>query len=131
MIRAFSYSFVGVIVVAFAFLIFVALFSCPSSGGKRQRVKADFQSISHALESYRTTTGDYPTTDQGLMAMVGRPKDLTTERAWKQIATQVPIDPWKNEYRYRLLADKDPRGFELRMVGPDGIEGNDDDRVSK
>ncbi|PAW70825.1 MAG: hypothetical protein B9S38_07135, partial [Verrucomicrobiia bacterium Tous-C4TDCM] len=46
-------------------------------------------------------------------------------------ATKIPTDPWKNEYRYRRLPDSSPRPFELRCVGPDGIAGNEDDRVSE
>lgn len=116
----------------FLLLIFFALFGgCTGSGAKLQRVKADFQSISSALDLYRKTTGDYPTTNQGLMALVTRPETLPEERDWQSIATKVPTDPWKNEYRYRRLHDSSPRPFELRCVGPDGIGGNEDDRVSE
>ena len=88
-------------------------------------------SLSSALETYHKTTGDYPTTDQGLMALVTRPETLPEESDWEAIATRVPTDPWKNEYRYRRLPDSSPRPFELRCVGPDGVEGNEDDRVSE
>jgi general secretion pathway protein G len=101
------------------------------SGAKPQHVKADFTSLSSALETYRKATGDYPTTDQGLLALVTRPDALPEERDWQPIATKVPTDPWKNEYRYRRLPDSSPRPFELRCVGPDGVEGNEDDRVSE
>ena len=113
------------------FIFFVLFGGCTGSGAKLQRVKADFQSISSALETYRKTTGDYPTTDQGLLALVTRPETLPEESDWQSIATKVPTDPWKNDYRYRRLPDSFPRPFELRCVGPDGIEGNEDDRVSE
>jgi general secretion pathway protein G len=126
-------SFVLWILLGFFLLfIFFALFGgCTGSGAKLQRVKADFISISSALKSYRKTTGDYPTTDQGLMALVTRPETLPAECAWQPIATKVPTDPWKNEYRYRRRPDSSPRSFELRCVGPDGVAGNEDDRVSE
>ena len=120
-----------IIIGGFVLLIFVLLLGSPSSSSKPQRVKADFQSISSALETYRKTTGDYPTTNQGLMALVTRPETLPEERDWQSIATKVPSDPWKNEYRYRRLPDSSTRPFELRCVGPDGIGGNEDDRVSE
>ena len=116
------------------FLLFIsfALFGgCTGSGAKLQRVKGDFQSISSALKSYRKITGDYPTTDQGLMALVTRPETLPEESDWQSIATKIPTDPWKNEYRYHRLPDSSPRPFELRCVGPDGVAGNEDDRVSE
>lgn len=115
----------------FFLVVCVALFGSPSTSSKPQRVHADFQSISSALHLYRQTTRDYPTTDQGLMALVTRPETLPEERDWQAIASKVPTDPWKNEYRYRRLPDSSPRPFELRCVGPDGIEGTEDDRVSE
>lgn len=124
--------FVAWLVFGFFFLVVcVALFGSPSTNSKPQRVKADFQSISSALELYRNTTGDYPTTDQGFLALVTRPETLPEERDWQAIFTKVPTDPWKNEYRYRRLPDSSTRPFELRCVGPDGVEGNEDDRVSE
>jgi general secretion pathway protein G len=119
-------------VLGFFFLVVcMALFSSPSTSSKHTLVQSDIQAISSALESYRQTTGDYPTTDQGLMALVTRPETLPEERDWQAIATKVPTDPWKNEYRYRRLPDSSPRPFELRCVGPDGVAGNEDDRVSE
>ena len=129
MLRSFSYTFVGLMALLVALLL---LDSFPGvASAKPQRVKADLQSISSALDSYRKITGDYPTTDQGLMALVTRPETLPEERDWQSIATKVPTDPWKNEYRYRRLHDSSPRPFELRCIGPDGIADNEDDRVSE
>jgi general secretion pathway protein G len=120
-----------IIIGGFVLLIFVLLLGSPSSSSKTQRVKADFTSLSSALESYRKTTGDYPTTDQGLMALVSRPETLPAESDWQNIATKIPADPWKQEYQYLRLPDSSPRAFELRSNGPDGIAGNEDDRVSE
>jgi general secretion pathway protein G len=129
MLRSFSYTFVGFMALLVVLLL---LDSIPGgSGAKPQRIKADFQSISSALESYRKTTGNYPTTDQGLMALVTRPETLPEERDWQNIATRVPTDPWKHEYQYRRLPDSSQRPFELRSIGPDGIAGTEDDRVSE
>jgi general secretion pathway protein G len=114
----------------FFIMVCMALVSSPCTSAKPQLVKADFHSISSALETYRKTTGDYPTTTQGLAALVTRPESLPEESDWQNIATRVPTDPWKNEYRYRRLPESSPRPFELRCVGPDGVEGNEDDRVS-
>jgi general secretion pathway protein G len=116
---------------SFFLLVCVALFGSTGTSSKPKRVKADFQAISSALELYRKTTGDYPTTDQGLLALVTRPESLPEERDWQSIFTKVPTDPWKNEYRYRRLPDSSPRPFELRCVGPDGVADNEDDRVSE
>lgn len=98
---------------------------------KTMRVKADFQAIGSALNSYKINAGHYPTTEQGLQALVERPTIPPLPDDWVKIWQKVPTDPWKNEYRYRRLHDSSPRPFELRCVGPDGVEGNEDDRVSE
>lgn len=131
MIRALCFAIPLIVTGLVSIFIYDEFFGPGSGGSKHMRVKADLQSISHALESYRKTTGDYPTTDQGFMALVTRPETLPEDSNWQAIATKIPTDPWKNEYRYRRLHDFSPRPFELRCVGPDGHEGNDDDRVSE
>ena len=131
MIRALCFAIPLIVTGLMSFFIYDEFFGPSSGGSKHMRVKADFQSISSALETYHKNTGDYPTTNQGLMALVTRPEELPEESDWEAIATRIPTDPWKNEYRYRRLPDSSARPFELRCVGPDGIEGNDDDRVSE
>jgi general secretion pathway protein G len=130
MIRALSFS-IPLIVTGFVSVFIYNEFWGPRSGGsKHMLVQSDFQSISRALETYRKMTGDYPTTDQGLMALGTRPESLSKEMVCQAIIfTQIPTDPWKNEYRYRRLPDSSPYPFDLRCIGPDGIEGNKDDRV--
>ena len=131
MIRALCFAIPLIVTGLVSIFIYSEFFGPGSGGSKHMLVKADLQSISHALDLYRKTTGDYPTTDQGLMALVTRPESLPEERDWQSIFTKVPTDPWKNEYRYRRLPDSSPRPFEIRCVGPDGVGGNEDDRVSE
>jgi general secretion pathway protein G len=131
MIRALCFAIPLIVTGLVSIFIYSEFFGPGSGGSKHMLVKADLQSISFALESYRKTTGDYPTTDQGLMALVTRPETLPKESDWEAIAHRVPTDPWKNEYRYRRLPNSSPRPFELRSNGPDGIAGTDDDRVSE
>jgi len=100
-------------------------------GAKLAPIKGDFQSISSALRTYKINAGHYPSTEQGLQALVERPTTPPLPDDWVKLDTNVPTDPWKNEYRYRRLPDSSPRPFELRCVGPDGVEVNEDDRVSE
>lgn len=131
MIRALSFAIPLIVTGLVSIFIYSEFFGPGSGGSKHMLVKADLQSISHALESYRMTTGDYPTTHQGLLALVIRPETLPKESDWEAIANRVPTDPWKHEYRYRRLTESSPHPFELRSIGPDGIAGNEDDRVSE
>jgi general secretion pathway protein G len=125
-----------------AILVFVAvlvvgavIFDIPArwfeEGAKLAPIKGDFHSISSALRTYKINAGHYPSTEQGLQALVERPTIPPIPDDWVKLDTNVPTDPWKNEYRYRCLPDSSPRPFELRCVGPDGIEGSKDDRVSE
>lgn len=99
-------------------------------GAKLAPVKGDFQSISSALKTYKISAGHYPSTEQGLQALVERPTIPPLPEDWVKIADKVPTDPWKNEYRYRSFPEGSPHHFELISNGPDGIEGTKDDRSS-
>ena len=91
-------------------------------------VKSDYHSISSALRTYKINAGHYPSTEQGLQALVDRPTIPPFPEDWVKIADRVPKDPWRNEYRYRCFPEGSPRPFELISNGPDGIAGTKDDR---
>lgn len=90
--------------------------------------RADFHAIGSALRTYKINTGHYPSTEQGLQALVERPTTPPIPDNWVQIMTKVPTDPWRNEYRYRSFPEGSPQTFELISNGADGIEGTKDDR---
>jgi general secretion pathway protein G len=121
--------FVAVLVVGAVILDIPARWF--EEGAKLAPIKGDFHSISSALRTYKINAGHYPSTEQGLQALVERPTIPPIPDDWVKLDTNVPTDPWKNEYRHRCLPDSSPRPFELRCVGPDGIEGSKDDRVSE
>lgn len=66
--------------------------------------KQDIASIMQALKLYRLDNGRYPTTDQGLQALLTKPTIEPLPSNWKQGGylerSTVPIDPWKQPYRY-------------------------------
>ena len=71
---------------------------------KRVAAKADIGALVQALKLYRLDNGAYPSTDQGLAALVQRPTTQPAPSNWKQGGyldkPQVPRDPWGNEYQY-------------------------------
>lgn len=76
-----------------------------------------------ALDLYELDNGRYPTTEQGLQALLAKPggtKDWTGPYIKKD-----PLDPWGSIYQYRRpsIHNKD---YDLYSLGPDGVEGNDD-----
>jgi general secretion pathway protein G len=98
--------------------------------GPNDRVLNDFMSISAAMKMYRIHGGSYPTTSQGLTALVHRPADHPKPEAWRRVMDRIPPDPWGREYLYLRLPDSDPEGFQLVCTGADGCLGTDDDRSS-
>jgi general secretion pathway protein G len=97
-------------------------------GAKLAPIKGDFQSISSALRTYKINAGHYPSTEQGLQALVERPTIPPFPDDWVKIADRVPKDPWGNEYRYRCFPESAARPYDIISNGPDSIEGTKDDR---
>lgn len=109
----------------------IALIGGIGDGAKLQRVRGDFQSVGSALQTYKINAGNYPTTQQGIKALVEKPTSTPVPKDWVKIADKVPTDPWQNEYGYKFPGSKDPSKYELISKGPDGIEGNEDDLSSQ
>lgn len=98
---------------------------------KLQQVTSDFNTLSSAIKMYKLNAGTFPTTSQGLEALVSKPSSTPVPKRWTQVATQVPVDPWQQPYKYRFPGRKDPSEFEIYTVGKDGQEGTDDDMSSQ
>ena len=64
--------------------------------------KSDIQAIHNALKLYRLDNGVYPSTEQGLQALVKKPETGEIPRNWKSSGylDRLPKDPWRNEYQY-------------------------------
>ncbi|HUQ29619.1 MAG TPA: type II secretion system major pseudopilin GspG [Usitatibacter sp.] len=69
---------------------------------RRVAAKADIAAIVQALKLYRLDNGSYPTTEQGLVALVQRPTTHPQPGNWKQggYLERVPKDPWQGDYQY-------------------------------
>ena len=62
--------------------------------------KQDVAAIMQALKLYRLDNNRYPTTEQGLAALVARPQAGAVPNNWKQTLEKLPKDPWGNAYQY-------------------------------
>ncbi len=91
------------------------------------KVRGDIGGLSAALALYESNTGRYPTTEQGLAALVDRPTLGPMSRAWRQQMTRLPVDPWDEEFRYECPASHQAEGFDLYSSGPDRIPNTEDD----
>lgn len=87
------------------------------------RARADIGAISAALNLYRLDNGAYPTTEQGLQALVQRPTRPPVPPNWAQggYMERVPNDPWGRPYQY--LSPGVRGTFDLMSYGADGRPG--------
>lgn len=92
---------------------------------ERQTAKAQVEGFGKALDAYRLDTGHYPSTEQGLNALVVKPAD---EARWNgpYLQKQVPADPWGRPYVYRSPA-QDGGDFDLLSLAKDGQPGGEGD----
>ena len=91
-----------------------------------QKVYADFKSIETALKIYRLDNYNYPTTEQGLQALI-KPSSLTPlPRNFKKggYLAEIPMDPWGRPYLY--LSPGENSQVDIYTLGADGISGGDD-----
>ena len=90
-----------------------------------QKVQADFKAIETALKIYRLDNYVYPTTEQGLEALVRRTTLAPEPRNFKQggYLAEIPRDPWGNPYRY--LNPGEHGEFDLYSLGADGLSGGE------
>jgi len=91
-----------------------------------QKAQADFKAIETALKIYRLDNYAYPTTEQGLEALV-EPSTLDPEpRNFKEggYLEEVPLDPWGRPYLY--LSPGEHGEVDIYSLGADGLSGGED-----
>lgn len=101
---------------------------------RRTQAKIQIEALENALKMYKLDSGEFPSTEQGLKALVEKPAVGNVPRSWREGGyldkNKVPKDPWKNEFVYLSPGIRNPDGFDLFSYGADGKaggEGNDAD----
>jgi general secretion pathway protein G len=99
-----------------------------SEEARRKVAEADIKgNVSLALRLYEVDNGRYPTTDQGLNALLTKPTAPPLPGNWRgPYLEQQPLDPWKQPYAYRHPSTHPPLDYDLQSLGPDGKESEDD-----
>ncbi|MBN9409213.1 MAG: type II secretion system major pseudopilin GspG [Burkholderiales bacterium] len=86
--------------------------------------RTDITNLTKALGMYRLDNQRYPTTEQGLQALVTRPAGVPPQARWRQYLDKLPIDPWGQPYQYRSPgAHGEMDVFSLGADGQPGGEG--------
>jgi general secretion pathway protein G len=116
---------VGIIVI----ILGVAISRLGNTTGvaKDMRVRADIQAISTQLKLYESMNGFYPTTEQGLQALVTPPESEPKPTRWYQLFKDMPKDPWQSNYIYICPGIKHPDSYDLYSAGPDRKPDTQDD----
>ena len=128
---AFTLLEIMLVVMIIALLAGVAIINMQGTLIEAESTKAtaQLQQIDTALVSYRAKAGFYPTTEQGLKALVTRPATEPVPRSWSQIINGTK-DPWGNDYHYENPGKHNPSGPDVFSAGPDGVVGTEDDVVN-
>jgi len=121
--RGFSLIEIMVVVVILGILASIVVPKIINRPDEARIVKAkqDVLAIQNALDLYKLDNGVYPTTDQGLLALVEKPTSNPTPRDWKQYLKSLPKDPWGREY---LFLNPGQHGdVDIFTLGADGQPG--------
>lgn len=125
--RGFSFIEIMIVIVIMAGIMAVvgpALFS-KLDEAKIDQAKIQMKSITAALDLYHLDNSVYPSTEQGMEALVSKPEIGIVPAKWKGPylrGSKVPKDPWGFEYSYQ----SDGKSVIIKSLGADGEEGGTD-----
>ncbi len=112
------------VILAILAAVVVPKFTGRTEQARETAAKTDLANLKTSLGAFEIDTGRFPTTDEGLNALITPPADIQGWR--KPYLDKIPLDPWGHPYIYRSPGS-DNRDFDLFSTGPDGREGSADD----
>ncbi|BAU76730.1 type II secretion system major pseudopilin GspG [Metapseudomonas furukawaii] len=116
---------VVVILGVLAALVVPQIMSRPDQA-KATAARSDIKSIAMALDIYKLDNHGYPTTQQGLPALVSKPGGTPAPRNWNPdgYLKRLPLDPWGRPYQY-LAPGSHGNAYDLYSFGADGQAGGE------
>ena len=120
------------VVVIIGLLVGVAVVRLGSRSGEAKVIatRDQIHAFKTAIQLYELDSGFYPSTEQGLQALIVQPTTAPIPNNWKGPYLDPPVirkDPWGHDYIYRNPGTKNPNGYDLLSPGLNGTEGDDDD----
>ena len=95
---------------------------------KQVKARVQIESLETAIKLYKLDNGIYPTTEQGLQALIEQPQTGTLPRKWRKGGYlekgKVPKDPWGNEFIY--LSPGAHGDYDIIAYGADGVPGGEE-----
>ncbi len=96
-------------------------------GGARVSVaKQSIERLSTVLDLYNLDMGSYPTSEQGLTALVEKPAAATNWNGPYVKGDKIPLDPWSRPYVYRRPSERPGHEYDLCSTGPKGDASQQD-----
>jgi len=119
------------IIVVVVIIGILATFVAPKFMGKTDtaritKAKSDILSLESALDLYKLDNFTYPTTDQGLEALISMPSSDPVPTNWQKggYIKKLQKDPWQRDYMY--LSPGEHGEVDIYSLGADGVEGGED-----
>ena len=132
-----GFTLVEVMVVLFILLVIasagVMAINSVQARAKRQSAELFIKNMKTPLDMFQLHVGRYPTTEEGLGALLSPPATLADPSKWDgpYVEDNVSgIDPWDNPYQYAYPGSHSSTRYDLWSIGPDGISDTDDDICS-
>lgn len=127
--RGFTLIEIMVVVVILGILAGIVVPRLLGEPEKARRTKAQIQirNFEEALAGFKLDNGFFPTTEQGLQALVEKPQTgkIPTHYRESGYIKKIPVDPWNNPYIYLSPGIHDT--YDIISYGPDGASGGDGD----
>ncbi len=128
--KPYGFSFIEVMVVIIILgllssIVGVYLFDAADKA-KVDATKTQIRGLETALDLYRLHNSKYPSTEQGLNALLKRPETGTIPKNWNGPYLRgkyLPLDGWDNQYKY---FSENGKNYEIISLGADGIDGGED-----
>src|SRR5690554_797451 len=96
-------------------------------GAKSDTASVQIRDFEQALEIYMLDTGEFPSTEQGLEALVQNPGNVAGWNGPYLRRNEIPQDPWKRDYQYQYPGEK--ADFDILSYGADGKPGGEGDNA--
>jgi len=114
--------------IVMAIIALLAAFVGPRFLGKKeqaevQAARAQIEMFGTALDAYRLDVGRYPTTEEGLDALIRKPASADRWDGPYLRKELIPTDPWKKPYMYKSPGDHG--AYDILSYGADGVPGGE------
>ncbi len=101
-------------------------------GSAKTKIAAQsIERLDQILDLYKLDVGGYPTTEDGLQALITKPSDADSWSGPYVHGSGLPVDPWGHPFTYREPSDRDGHDYDLCSPGPTGTPGSSTEICNK